>query len=126
MTASKHPFSGESVGVLLITLAGPLIWGVHFGIVYAAHHLTCTLTGNSAAFWAQLAVSVATLAALLALLLAIFKPEIIQHMVRYETAQKISRSFLTGVMRLLALLSFFGVLWAGSAVLFLPACESIV
>ncbi|WAK02639.1 hypothetical protein [Methylobacter sp. YRD-M1] len=126
MSASKHPFSGESVGVLLITLAGPLIWGVHFGIVYAAHHLICLLTGNSAAFWAQLAVIAATIAALLALLLSIFKPEIMQHMVRYESAQNISRSFLTGVMRLMALLSVFGVLWAGSAALFLPACTSIV
>lgn len=126
MTASKQPFSGESVGVLLITLAGPLIWGAHFGIVYAAHHLICLLAGNSAAFWAQLAVIMATVAAVLALLLAIFKPEIMQHRVRYETAQKISRSFLTSVMRLLALLSVFGVLWAGSAALLLPACESIV
>jgi hypothetical protein len=29
-------------------------------------------------------------------------------------------------MRLMALLSVFGVLWAGSAALLLPACESIV
>ncbi|MEF3077040.1 hypothetical protein V2P20_18590 [Methylobacter sp. Wu1] len=126
MTASKHPFSGESVGILLITLAGPLIWGVHFGMVYALHHFICLLTGNSAAFWAQSAIIAATLAALLALLLAVFKPEIIQRLVRYETAQKISQSFLTGVMRLMALLSVFGVLWAGSAALLLPACESIV
>lgn len=126
MTASKHPLSKESVITLVIALAGPLIWGLHFGIVYATHHLICLLTGNSAALWAQLAVIAATLVALLALLLAIVKPSILLRMTGSGSGSETSRSFLAGIMRLLALLSIFGVFWAGSAALFLPACESIV
>jgi len=128
MKASKPPFSEKSVGTVLIALIGPLmIWALHFSVVYGAHHLVCAaLAGNSVGFGMQTAVSVATVAALLALLLLIVKPDVVLRMKRDEAMPKNSRLFLTDVMRLLALLSLFGVLWAGSAAFFFPACMSLV
>lgn len=128
MIRLKPSFPEKSVGTVLIALAGPLlIWGLHFAVVYSAHHLTCTLLpGHSAAFWARLAVIAATVMALLALLLFIAKPHAVLRMNRAGATPEIPLAFLAGVMRLLALLSWFGVFWAGSAAFFLPACESIV
>lgn len=126
--ASKPPFSEKSVGTVLIALIGPLmIWALHFSVVYGAHHIVCaTLAGNYVGFWMQTVVGVATVSALLALLLLILKPDVVLRMKRDEAMPKNSRLFLTDVMRLLALLSLFGVLWAGSAVFFFPACKSLV
>jgi len=128
MKASKTPSSKQAVGTVLIALIGPLtIWALHFSVVYGAHHLVCAaLAGNYVGFGMQTAVSVATVAALLALLLLIVKPDVVLRMKRDEAMPKNSRLFLTDVMRLLALLSLFGVLWAGSAAFFFPACMSLV
>ena len=128
MKASKPPLSEKSVGTVLIALIGPLmIWALHFSVVYGAHHIVCaTLAGNHVGFWMQTVVSVATVVALLALLLLIVKPDVVLRMKRDGAMPENPRSFLTGVMRLLALMSLFGVLWAGSAAFFFPACKSLV
>jgi len=128
MKTSKPPIFEKSVGTVLIALIGPLmIWALHFSVVYGAHHIFCaTLAGNCVVFLMQTAVSVVTVAALLALLLLIVKPDVVLRIKRDEAMPKNSWSFLTGVMRLLAMLSLFGVLWAGSAAFFFPACKSLV
>lgn len=121
--ASKPPFSEKSVGTVLIALIGPLtIWALHFAVVFGIQPFFCTaFDGNRSGFWVQLAVIFATVAALLTLMSLIMKPNAMLHMDRGEN----SRSFLIGVMRLLALLCFVGVLWAGSAAFFLPACKML-
>ncbi|EIC28365.1 MULTISPECIES: hypothetical protein [Methylomicrobium] len=123
MTASKPPVSEKSVGTVAIALVGPsFVWGLHFAAVYAIQSLFCDILGGGrAAHAAQTAVIAATVAALLILLLPIAKPDAVLRMKRPEK----SLSFLAGVMRLLALLSFFGVLWAGSAALLVPACAPL-
>lgn len=123
--ASKPLTSKQSVGTVLIALIGPLtIWALHFSAVYGAHHLVCaTLTGSRTGDLMLAAVSVATVLALLALLLFIVKPHVVLRMDEAMAISKKSQSFLTDVMRLLALLSLFGVLWSGSTVFFLPACH---
>lgn len=125
MKASKPPSSKQAVGTVLISLIGPLtIWALHFSAVYGAHHILCAMLTDSRIGNLMLAaVSVATVAALLALLLLIVKPNVVLRMDEEMAISKNSLSFLTGVMRLLALLSLFGVLWAGSAAFFLPACK---
>ncbi|WP_020158316.1 hypothetical protein [Methylobacter marinus] len=126
MTAPKPPFAGKPLGALLIAMAGPLVWALHFAVVYGTQHVVCaTLAGSRAAFWVYLAVFAATAVALPVLLLLIAKPGIARHTVRRGAVTKRAQAFLTGIMRLLALLSFFGVLWAGSAALLLPACASL-
>ncbi|CAA9891469.1 conserved membrane hypothetical protein [Candidatus Methylobacter favarea] len=126
MKASKQLFSERSVGTLVLSLAGLLIWALHFAIVYGVQHVACAaLAANRAAFWVHTTLIVATVAALLALLLAIIRPDIVLPMDRNGRALQHAGTFLLGLMRGLALLSFFGVLWSGAAVLFLPACGSL-
>jgi hypothetical protein len=121
MTASKPPFPEKSIGTVAIALVAPsFIWGLHFAAVYAVQPVFCEVIGGvRAGDGAQAAVIAVTVVALLALLLLILKPHAALRM--HETDR--SRPFLTGIMRLLALLSFVGVLWAGSAAFFLPACK---
>jgi hypothetical protein len=128
MSELRHRFSEKSVGTVVVALTGPLIvWGVHFGVVYSAHHLSCTLlSGHDAVYWAQRAVIIATVTALLALLLLILKPYFVLGIDRDGAMTDASRSFLPGVMRMLALLSYLAVLYVGGASFFIPACESIV
>lgn len=126
MTTLKHPFPERSVGILLLSLAGPLIWVLHFAVLYGIQHVACaTLGGNRADFLIQASVIVATVAALLALLLTIVKTDVVLRLDRNAEMPKNTQAFLLGMMRLLALLSFFGVLWAGIAAFFLPACGSL-
>ncbi|MGJ0484568.1 MAG: hypothetical protein ACR65R_08550 [Methylomicrobium sp.] len=128
MTAPKSPFPEKSVGTVVIALTGPsIIWALHFGLVYGIQPVFCVvLGGDLAGFWAQMAVLGITVAALLALLLLIFKPDVVLRLEREGAARTSAGSFLTRVMQLLALLSVFGVLLGGSAALFLPACAAIV
>jgi|GEM_PF-498436 len=121
MRASPPPSSKQAVGTVLVALIGPLtIWAQHFFVVYGAHHLVCaTPAGNYIGFGMQTAESVTTVAALLALLLLIVKPDVVLRMKRDEAMPKDSRLFLTEV-RLLD-----GVLGAGNAAFFSrPACRS--
>lgn len=123
---SKPASSGQSVGTVLIALIGPLtIWALHFSLLYGAHHIVCVTRGDSpAGFLMPAAASVATLAALLGLLFLIVKADVVLRVPAEESTAKQSRTFLTGVMRLLAILCCFGVIWAGSAAWFLPTCTS--
>lgn len=123
MKIAKPPVSEPSIGVALIALAGPLVvWALHFAVVYGLHPAFCLTVGDSrAVLWMPMAVFAATLMALLALLLLMLKPEAVLPEPEDEPL-----SFLTGVMRLLSLLAFFGVAWAGSAAIFLPACETLL
>lgn len=126
MTTLKQPFPERSVGTLLLSLAGPLIWALHFAVVYGVQHVACaTLGGNRADFWIQTSVIVATVVALLSLLLIIVKPDVVLRIDRNGGMSQNTQVLLLGIMRLLALLSFFGVLWAGVAAFFLPACGSL-
>ncbi|WP_020561848.1 hypothetical protein [Methylosarcina fibrata] len=122
MKLSGSPCSEPSIGVVLIALAGPLaVWALHFAVVYGLHPAFClVIDGSRAGLWVQMAVIAATLAALTTLLLLMLKPEIVLPGPEDEPL-----SFLTGVMRLLSLLAFFGVTWAGSAAIFLPACRAL-
>jgi hypothetical protein len=123
MIRSKPPSSEKSVGTVAMALVAPsFIWGLHFAVVYAMQPLFCEVIGGSlAGHWAQIGVIAATAAALLALLLLVAKPGTVLRVNRSD----VSGPFLAGVMRLLALLSCFGVSWAGAAALVLPACTSL-
>ncbi|MDO9047093.1 MAG: hypothetical protein Q7U66_05060 [Methylobacter sp.] len=126
MTTSKQQFPEKFIGIALLSLAGPFIWVLHFAVVYGVQHIACVTLGNRADFWVETSVIVITVAALLALLLLILKPDILQYLDRNQVRQETTKVFFSGIMRLLALLSFFGVLWAGIALFFLPACGSVV
>jgi len=49
----------------------------------------------------------------------------LQRLDRDQVRQETTKEFFAGIMRLLALLSVFGVLWSGIALFFLPTCASV-
>ncbi|MGZ8928529.1 MAG: hypothetical protein ACXW03_08740 [Methylobacter sp.] len=125
MATSKQVFSDKFIGIALLSLAGPLIWVVHFAVVYGVQHVACVALLNNADFWVATSIIVMTVVALLALLALILKPDILQRLSRNRIQEERIIVFLSGVMRTLAFLSILGVLWSGISLFFLPACGSV-
>jgi len=125
MTTSKPEFSESFIGIALLTLAGPLIWVLHFAIVYGVQHIACVTLKERADFWVNVSIIAVTVAALLALLFLTLKPDVLQRLDRNQPRPENIKAFFSGMMRLLAFLSFFAVLWSGTALFFLPACGSV-
>lgn len=126
MNTSNQQFSEKFIGIALLSLAGPFIWVLHFAVLYGVQHIACVTLGNYADFWVKAWIIVITVAALLALVLLIAKPDILQRLDSGQIRQATTKEFFSETMRLLALLSFFGVLWSGIALFFLPTCGSVV
>lgn len=123
---SKQPLPGEKfIALALLALAGPLIWVVHFAAVYIAQHAICVIFEDRAEFWVQLAIILVTAAALLALAVFALKPELLRHLDNEQDRPENTWLFFVNIMRLLALMSFFAVLWSGIALFFLPACSPL-
>jgi hypothetical protein len=125
MMTSRQLFSEKFIGIALLSLAGPFIWVLHFAVVYGVQHFFCAILESRADFWVDASIITITLIALSVLVLLIAKPDILQGLDRHQAIQESSQIFFSGVMRLMALLSFFGVLWSGIALFFLPACGSV-
>ncbi len=98
---------------LLIRLVlGPIVWAAHFAVVYGAHTALCAIRPpGTAEASVAMAVGIATLAALLTLLLAGMTP---------GTAVRFRRD----VTLLLTVLSAIAVAWLGITVLIVPVCTS--
>ncbi len=126
MATSKQVFSEKFIGIALLSLAGPFIWVVHFAVVYGVQHIVCVTLKNNAGFWVAVSIIAITVLALLALLVLIVKSDdILQRLDKSQARQETTKEFFSGIIRLLALLSVFAVLWSGSALFFLPACASV-
>jgi hypothetical protein len=110
-------------GALLFVCAGPLVWAAHLFAVYGAHALVCARIPAHAAVLPVLFVAL-TLAALAPLAYAVWRPDASARMFRGNRRGGESE-FLTALMRLLALLSLAGILWAGAATLTLPYCGQL-
>jgi len=93
MATSKQVFSEKFIGIALLSLAGPFIWVVHFAVVYGVHHIVCVTLKNNADFWVHIAIIVITVAALLALLALIIKPDILQRLDRDQVRQETTKEF---------------------------------
>jgi hypothetical protein len=125
MTTPRPEFSEKFIGIALLSLAGPLIWVLHFAVVYGVQHIACVTLLNRADFWIETSIVVVTVVALLVLLLLIIKPDVLQRLDKNQIREERIMVFLSGIMRVLAFLSFLGVLWSGMSLFFLPACGSI-
>jgi hypothetical protein len=125
MATSKQVFSEKFIGIALLSLAGPFIWVLHFAVVYVVQHAACVTLGNRADFWVSASIIAITVVALSVLLVLIVKPDVLQRLDRDQIRQETTKTFFSGMMRLMALLSFFGVLWVGITLFFLPACGSV-
>jgi hypothetical protein len=104
---------------MLTMLFGPIVWAVHFTLLYGTHTIVCAraATGEVATATA-LAATVAALALLLAgAVVAYRRREAMQH------ASPTAR-FCRDVMMLLTLLSACGVTWAGATALLVAPCPA--
>ena len=110
------------IRLTLTSLAGPLIWALHFGAVYGGQHIACSAS-EAGTLPIRLGIIVATLIAGLALLVV------------FAHARKLVRpappagadvpAFLHSVTRYLLGLSLLAVLASGLAGLMLPGCPSL-
>jgi hypothetical protein len=105
-------------------LFGPIVWAAHLGVVYAGQSLLCAKAGAPGYGVVQIAIGGVTTAAVLALLLAILAPVRLRTTLRASGWDDADQRLLDGAMRLLSILSLFGVLWAGVFTLPLDACGS--
>ena len=124
-TSSFDRLRGPST--LLYLSLGPIVWAVHFAIVYGAHTLLCAV-GGSGGFGARaatLVVIIATVVALILLSLPMLAPTMMRRRRPGSTEPASLSSFAQGVMALLALLSALGVAWAGAAALIVAPCISL-
>lgn len=125
MNVSNQQFSEKFIGIAVLALAGPFVWVLHFAVLYGVQHIACATLGSRAGFWIEASIIAVTVAALSVLVLLIAKPDILQRLDSGRIRQATTKEFFSETMRLLALLSFFGVLWSGLALFFLPACGSV-
>jgi len=114
------PAAVRLFGTTAFVLAGLLVWGLHLAIVYGVHHLACA-RGVDAPVVAAI-VALATFAALGLQAALLAKPRWIASRLRPPPPDAPPGAFLEAVMRWLAVLGAAGVLWAGSAILFVAAC----
>lgn len=112
----------STVPTLIYLLFGPSVWGLHLLAIYGPQSLLCArgLDGAVAPL-----VGAATLICVLLLLAALLAPGRLGQLLRATGWPEAQRSFNEGVVRVLAVLSLFGVLAGGATVLFLPACPGL-
>ena len=102
-------------------LFGPIVWAIHLTVLYGAHTLVCVhgAAGDTVAAIA-LAATVAAVALLLAAAFAFYRRRDSAH-----TGASAVTCFCRDVAMLLALVSAFGVAWAGATALIVAPCVAL-
>lgn len=117
---------GSIVGTLVFILIGPLVWALHLLVAYGSHASLCAVAGaGRLADPLPWILGGVTLAAALILALALASPSTFRRPLRAARRDDREAAFATGVMRVLALLSLLGVLFAGIAMVILPLCQQL-
>ncbi|MGE0716646.1 MAG: hypothetical protein AB7P02_14490 [Alphaproteobacteria bacterium] len=110
----------------LAMLAGPILWAMHFALVYAGHAALCA-AGDRLPFVGQATLpwllAVATAAAIAGLAALAASPRLAGILV--GPASPSEAAFLARIIRLLAALSLFAVAAAAIAMAIVPACDSL-
>lgn len=110
------------IRVTLTSLAGPLIWALHFGAVYGGQHVACRASdlGNASI---RMGIAGATIVALLAMLLVFLN---VRGLVRPASpVDEDVPNFLKSATLFLLGLSLFAILGNMLAGFMLPACSSL-
>lgn len=107
------------------SLFGPLLWTFHFGLVYGGQHVACAQTVSADPALIKTGIVAATIAVGAPLLFASLRPRSLMKLFGLADDGADSRIFFVRTMSALSLLSLFGVIWAGAAAAFLPACPAL-
>lgn len=119
---------GSIAGTLLFMLFGPLVWALYFLVVYGGHASFCAAGDRLPGMPAEvlpILLAAATAAAMALIAGALLWPSAPRRLLRAVPAGNPEAGFVTRVMRLLALLSLFGVGFAGIAMLIVPLCQQL-
>ena len=114
-SAKSDQLRERAVWVIVYLLLGPILWLIHFTVVYALQSTLCVVASPTRLV--LIATLIVTALALTALAAALRKAG--------RGDQPSSRPFLRQTMRLLALLSAVGIIWTCLAALLLHPCAAL-
>lgn len=107
-------------------LLGPLLWAVHFALLYAIHTGLCLMVvRRSDRADAMLAASALLTIGVLALLAWLFVAGWRRAFLQRKQTERIDGAFLDEASLLLVVLSGAGVVWAGAAAGLIDACKPL-
>ncbi|HYG42765.1 MAG TPA: hypothetical protein VEA17_07585 [Bordetella sp.] len=109
------------ISVLLPLLAGPLVWALHFVLVYAANGVFCARPAWHG-LWVGAALS--TWALMAAALLAIVAIALVYWRQRRRWPPADDAGFFPWLAGALSLLSIVAIVWQTLPVLWVPACPA--
>lgn len=126
-TPVRTPLPG--VRVLVFLFSGPVLWFIHLLTVYGLEIALCgeepaDVRGDPGTWIPPLVVAV-TLPAMAALILMIVSPRLAARLSLLKPDDSVQWRFVLEAARLLAILSAFGVGWAGMAGLLVEACTAL-
>jgi hypothetical protein len=116
---AASPPHQKLVGTILYLLLGPIVWAVHFTIIYSTHALLCERGLAGGPLDARLIIAVATgigLVISIAATLAGWRSR------RANRDTQGVSAFQRDVMSLLALLATIGIAFGGATALFVTPC----
>ncbi|WP_457798273.1 hypothetical protein [Methylocystis sp. S23] len=126
MTETSARHEGSLAKALFRALFGPILWAVHFSLLYAIHTVLCVIDIRPPdRAGATLAASTLLTIGALALLAGFFVARWRSASRQRSQAERIAETFLDDMSTLLIVLSAGGVLWAGAAAGFINACEPL-
>jgi len=108
---------GPSKTLIVLWLSGPLIWALHFSLLYAAQTLICTTAGATPVGLMMPVVVIATAAACAALAYIALR-----HRNVVQPNDQDGAKFLRGTTWMLAGLSLLAVLWSALPTLLMASC----
>jgi hypothetical protein len=124
--------SGRARSTIALFLSGPVIWSIHFLVVYLAVEAGCTGSGAGLSTFAPPVPSVVTIVATIVAAIACLLAAVMSYRrwrsdrqrpeARTDLAPAEALAALAFMGFLLAALGFVTVLFVGVPVLFLPAC----
>jgi hypothetical protein len=116
------------LSAILFMMGGPILWSLHFFLVYGPQSAVCGMNVNGIAridpALATTSVIVATAGIGMLLLAAAWRPGWVAALVRFR-ADEPERGFSFRLARLLVLLSLVGVVLAGAAALLIDPCAQL-
>lgn len=122
MNITPPPPSEHFFRITLWCLMGPLIWAVHFGVLYGTQHLACALSDSENIIWLKIGIILLTLICIAVLLIPIIKPQLLEVLDTPSTLAPHTKKTLSYIARCLCVLALFGVSAAGLATIFLREC----
>lgn len=119
----------SETGTFLYMLLGPIVWALHFTLIYGAHTLLCLGKPSTAPAAgidsAALVIFAATFVALCMLAAAVAFPAETRRLFFAAGWPAEQRKFQHRTMILLASLSALGIVWAGASAAFVNACMQL-